>query len=322
MLFFIAQNSHDVSKALRMLPHQTFEVIKNSCRKHSDKSGELVENCMFVDLANRRQAEEKYNGQPTLLLPNDVVSYWKTLFPDKSSAVRLLIDAWAQSFESDLNSSHIRTRGSLAMTEHSKCLAKHNILVNENKKVGVGATSVVYCTENCKQVVKIVDLQKKQRNGGSFDRNNFLKEVEMQKLASALAVSPKYSFHFICRHKNGREYGYLITDYWPETLTEKGLKNMKIYDNLQKILIVLREHNIVHNDLRAPNIVLKKDDETGDMRVALIDWGKSFRVSTLSQHEMTDLVSMSRDALNLRKSDVSDIDPYALDSAMLNKLFE
>jgi serine/threonine protein kinase len=191
--------------------------------------------------------------------------------------------------------------------QHKECVATRGFVID--KEVGRGATSTVYCVgADCKHIIKIVEFGLKQLGGGSYDREDFDKEVAIHKSMSPLGITPKYVDNFTCTHRSGKTYGYLVMDYWEANKASGD----QVQAKMAPILDTMKANDVVHGDLRSANVVVK------DGAVALIDWGKAFRPSQYDAKELAKHVKAVKESLGIGKEPT--VIPFDIDRFMVERL--
>lgn len=138
------------------------------------------------------------------------------------------------------------------------------------KIIGEGRYGIVYLAKN-KQGEKVVIKQLKKDMLKRTRKKLFYEQKILEQLNSS--KFPK----FISKFKNKWSEGYIL-EYIEGSVFEDILARdeyefskdeiYKICDELLDIVDILYESNIVHRDIRLPNVILKKNNE-----LALIDFG-------------------------------------------------
>jgi len=157
----------------------------------------------------------------------------------------------------------------------------------DKKGSGVfGEVHEVCKKDNCDYVMKIIKLQppggqrwseRRQKNVPGYTREDFLKEVELQKEAFDLKVAPEVIDSWICEDPLigviimtalQRALGDVIRDS-----TVKEEEKVKYIKDRSQILRILAKNNIVHGDDHLNNFMI---DDAGKLKI--IDFGQAKKI--------------------------------------------
>ncbi len=157
----------------------------------------------------------------------------------------------------------------------------------EPKGSGVfGEVHEVCKKDNCDYVMKIIKLkppggerwsERRLQNVPGYTRENFLKEVELQKEAFDLKVAPEIIDSWICENPL---IGVIIMPALQRTLSDvigdstvKEEEKEKYIKDGSQILHILAKNNIVHGDAHLSNFMI---DDTGKLNI--IDFGQAKKI--------------------------------------------
>jgi len=167
-----------------------------------------------------------------------------------------------------------------------KCLKNEN---NAKKLIyiGSGKYGSVYKLKNSNICIKFINLCETLNNLDNLVEINFLKEVEISKIAANLDVGPKIYDSYVCiNDENSEIYGIIYMEYIKGMTLNTYLNNIisekdrkKLRKMVENKIMKLHSNNIFHFDINGNNIMVILDSNHKAKDVKIIDYGKSMYLS-------------------------------------------